>query len=228
MESSTVICKSCGEEINYSNTQTKAGWDEVHISGLCEKCFENATFCLEDNIDVLDSFVLSLIGKGVVLAGGALRALVNTWDEIQDYDLFFIDNTKVEEVKGKLNDNDYNLIFECPEGKLFTYVNSDGIKVQLILKREYSSCLDIINSFDVTACCAAYDGEEFFYNDRFVFDNLNGLLNINSIEYPVATMKRIAKYIEKGFKLTSGAAKLFVDSVNTMQLDDNNTALYID
>lgn len=38
----------------------------------------------------------------------------------------------------------------------------------------------------------------------------------------------INKLLQKGFKLTSGAAKYFVDTVNTMQLDASNTALYID
>lgn len=228
MEQETKICKCCGEEINYSNTQTKAGWAEVNITGICEKCFDNTTFNLEENIDVLDEFVLSLIKDGVVLAGGSLRALVNTYDEIQDYDLFFLDESKVQSVKEELEGNEFNLVFACPEGKLFTYINTDQVKVQLILKRTYTSCQDIISSFDVTACCCAYDGNKFYYSDRFVFDNLNGLININNIEYPVATMKRIAKYVEKGFKLTSGAAKYFVEDVNTMELDDSNTALYID
>ena len=164
----------------------------------------------------------------MVLAGGSLRALVNTYDEIQDYDLFFLDESKVHGVKEALEYEGFKLVFACPEGKLFTYIDSNQIKVQLVLKRTYSSCEDIIGSFDVTACCCAYDGKKFYYNDRFVFDNLNGLININNIEFPVATMKRIAKYIEKGFKLTSGAAKYFVENVNAMVLDDSNTALYID
>jgi hypothetical protein len=228
MKENIKICNYCGEEISFKNTQTSAGWAEVDISGVCEKCFDDSTFDLSENLKNLDNFVLSLIKDGVILAGGALRSLVDAEDKVQDYDLFFLDQLKVEAVKNKLKDNNFNLIFECPKGELFSYVNSKGTKVQLILKRKYSSCEDIISSFDITACCCAYDGNNFWKNTRFIFDNLNKLININKVEYPIATMKRISKYISKGFKLTPDAASKFVTEVNSMKLDDNNTALYID
>lgn len=224
-----VICKACGEVISYTNTGTKEGWLEAEISQICEKCFDNCTFNLEENIDTsIDDFILDLVGDGVVLAGGALRTLVNPYDEIQDYDLFFTKESKVQEVKTNLEQEGFSLIFECPKGELFTYYNKDIGKVQLIVKRIYTDCYDLISSFDITACCAAYDGKQVYKHDRFVFDNLNSLININKLEYPVASMKRIAKYASKGYKLTSTASKYFVEQVNLMQLDESNMALYVD
>lgn len=222
-------CVSCKEKIDYSNTRTKEGWDEVHISGLCEKCFDNSTFCLEDGLYALDSGILSILGNGVILAGGSLRALVDPSDTICDYDLFFTDTSKISYVQEYLLGNKYSLIFQCPKGELSTYFNAESkTKVQLITKRQYNDMQDLISSFDITACCCAYDGETFEKNDRFIFDVLNKLININKIEYPVATMKRIAKYSQKGYTLTSAASLVFVQTVNTMQLDDSNLALYID
>ena len=152
------VCKSCGETLSYSNTITPEGWAEYEISGLCEKCFDDSTFCMEDALDELNQDVLSIIKDGVVLAGGALRSLVDPDDTPQDYDLFFTDTSKIEYVKGCLLCKGYSKVFECPEGKLTTFKNEDT-KVQLINKREYTDCSDIISSFDITACCAAYDGE---------------------------------------------------------------------
>lgn len=227
------ICKHCGETIDYSNTISKDGWKEYNISGLCEKCFDDITFCMEDALEAfgaleaLNPDVLDIIKDGVVLAGGALRYLVDPDDTPQDYDLFFTDVSKIEKTKKYFVHNGYTKVFECPEGKLVTFKYGDT-KVQLINKREYLDCNDIISSFDITACCAAYDGKEFYKHERFVFDNLNKLININSIEYPMATMKRIAKYSRKGFRLTTKATEDFVTFVNQVALTDDNKVFYID
>lgn len=53
-DSKEQVCKSCGEVLSYSNTVTPAGWDEYNISGLCEKCFDDTTFCMEDGLDDLN------------------------------------------------------------------------------------------------------------------------------------------------------------------------------
>lgn len=224
-----VACFYCKEKVDYSNTRTKEGWDEVHISGLCEKCFDNSTYNLEENIEILDPNILSILGNGVILAGGSLRALVDPEDTICDYDLFFTDSSKVKNVQQYLLGKGYSLIFQCPKGELSTYFNQETkTKVQLITKRQYNDMQDLISSFDITACCCAYDGETFEKNDRFIFDVLNKLININKIEYPVATIKRITKYSQKGYTFTSAASLAFVQTVNAMQLDDSNLALYID
>lgn len=229
MEDNKRYCVCCKEEISYANTRTKAGWAEVEISGMCEKCFDNTTFCLEENIYELDEEILKVVKDGVILAGGALRYLVDCTDSICDYDLFFLDRSKVQSAQEYFLSKDYNLIFECPKGELFTYYNKDSnTKVQLILKRDYKDCYDLISSFDIRACCAAYDGEQFYTNGGFVFDNLNKLININKIEYPVATLRRIAKYSAKGFTLTPQASQYFVEAVNRFELTEDNTALYID
>lgn len=222
------ICKNCKEEVNWSNTATKAGYEEYNISGLCEKCFDNLCYNLEDSLCMLDEDILSIIKDGVILAGGALRTLLDGSD-IQDYDLFFLDQAKIKVVKKYLISKNYKNIFTCPKGELFTYYNEYlENKVQLINKRSYKDCEDIINSFDITACCCAYDGTSFYKHERFVFDSLNMRINLNTIEYPVATMKRIAKYISKGYALTNEASTVFVTVVNSMQITDDNTAFYID
>lgn len=223
-----MCCSSCGEEISFSNTISPDGWREVDISGICEKCFDNSTFNLEEGLDVLDGDVLSLLGDGVVLAGGALRALVDASEEISDYDLFVLDQGIIPKLKSSLEHLEYNLCFECPKGQLYTYKNLEGTKVQIINKRAYKDCEDLISSFDITACCAAYDGEVFYTNERFVFDNLNKLINLNKVEYPNATLRRIVKYSNKGFKLSNAAVTTFTSTVNGMILTEDNTEFYID
>ena len=222
------ICISCNEVSSWSNTRTSEGWSEVQISGMCEKCYDNCTFDLEDDIDLLDSTVLGILGDGVVLAGGALRTLVDPVDTPKDYDLFFTKSGKMQTTEKYFIKNHYKVIFRCPKGELVSLIGSDGTKVQLVNKKVYLDMKDLIDSFDITACCAAYDGSNFEVNQRFVFDNLNKILNLNKVEYPLAPMKRIVKYTEKGFKLQNDAVRFFVTSVNEMKLTEDNMTFYVD
>lgn len=226
----TCIC--CKEEISNHNVFTQAGWREVEISGMCEVCFDNCTYPSEYNLhefnymnqDVIDC-VKSM--SGVVLAGGALRKLVDVNDIVCDYDLFLTDLTQLDQVKEYFTDKGYQKVFECPEGKLTTYQDGDD-KVQVINKRPYKDCEDLINTFDITACCAAWDGENIYTHRRFISDVLNKKINLNVIQYPKATLNRIVKYGFKGYKLSRHANEYLLDVVSRFEWTDENSEFYID
>lgn len=226
-------CIKCGEKFGYQNLATEAGKQEAANTGICEVCFDSLTFSMEENLHRLDERILGLVTdtEGLVLAGGSLRKLVDNSDNLVDYDLFLVGGDK-DIVKQKVIEHLKAIgdkIFECPQGKLYSYVLKDTkIKVQLIDKRPYIDVWDLLSSFDITACCAVWDGDNIFRNNRFVFDVLNKRLNINAVEYPVATMKRIEKYIQKGYSLSNDAAKFFVSEVSDKIWSEDDLELYID
>lgn len=41
-EAKYTTCINCKSAFNESNTFTKEGWAETQISGMCEKCFDEA------------------------------------------------------------------------------------------------------------------------------------------------------------------------------------------
>ncbi len=220
-------CVCCNEVISHHNVATEAGWREVGISGMCEVCFDN------DFDDwyfwKLDPLIIEVVRSlnNVVLAGGAMRALVDVDDTICDYDLFVTDLSALGPLKKRITDSGFNMVFECPEGKLFTYRN-EHVKVQVINNRQYLDVYDLINSFDITACCAAWDGVQVYKNKRFVFDVLNRRINLNKIEYPKATLNRLMKYAQKGYKLTREAREYFFNTLSTFEWTDENDRFYID
>lgn len=214
-------------------SKPEAGNRESTITGMCEACFDSITFSMEENLNRLDERVLGWVTstEGLVLAGGSLRKLVDNSDVLLDYDLFLVGDNKEAVKKDVVNHLKVigEKVFECPEGKLYSYVlKGTKIKIQLIDKRTYSDVWDLLSSFDITACCAVWDGDNIFRNNRFVFDVLNKRINLNTVEYPVATIKRIEKYIQKGYSLSNSSAKFFVDTVSINEWSDDDLALYID
>ena len=177
---------------------------------------------------------LGVLGNGVFVAGGSMRTLIVD-EEVCDFDMFFESGQLVDDVRDKLEVAGYELVFECPEGKLFTYafIKDDGskIKVQLILET-MGSPESVIDTFDFTACCAAYDGTTLFLNPRFVRDVKKKSLELHTLTFPVATLKRMIKYSNKGYNVNE-AARSIVDTIQTVLLgggffDDDDLRVYID
>lgn len=220
-------CIKCGETISNENTITEKGKREASISQMCEVCFDNITFCIEENIHKLDKFVCGLVtnNESLVLGGGSLRKLVDGSDTVVDYDLFVLDVNSISKIRSEL-EKECNLVFACPEGKLFTYKTKNSIKIQLINKRSYTDLIDLVDSFDIIACCAAWDGVNFYKNSRFVFDVLNKQININKIEFPLATFRRVNKYVLKGYTPTISCAEKYIQIVRDGDFSDDDLFLY--
>ena len=148
------------------------------------------------------------------LAGGAIRSFLDRDDPIADYDIFFTRTDKIDVVRDILVEADAVLKFACPKGQLFTYhldlksehwwENLFGkpktIIIQLICKAVYTDVASCVNTFDINAGRFGYDGISL-YTDRFAIKDVRTkVLTLFSVSYPAATLGRIYKYAQKGYK----------------------------
>lgn len=183
-------------------------------------------------LPALDQRVVDLVAHehGCFLAGGALRACLTDDEQIIDYDLFFTHAQAAEGAKQRLVDHhNAKMVFNCPEGKLTTYMLEGDIKVQCITEMwwEIDMALDM---FDINACRYAFDGFRVFTKYSAVRDTLKKQITLHRVNYPNASMKRIAKYIQKGYKLTNKAVDQFVDRIYTAGAENEflDQRFYID
>ncbi len=185
-------------------------------------------------------WVLGVLGNGCFLAGGSLRTLIND-EEVCDFDLFFngqlmyqpVDQdvfqpvlpARVIEVREILEKENFDLIFECPEGKLFTYKKGE-MKVQLILETAGTPD-EVINQFDINAGRCAFDGEFIYIPLQFARDVKTKYLSIHDVSFPVATMKRLVKYSNKGYNINR-ACKQFLENIQNKSFNLGDLRVYID
>lgn len=162
----------------------------------------------------LSSFLdLDLLRDGVWLAGGAVRDALNGNIEIADYDMFFANNLEAARTELTLEDDlGFECVFKCPQGELTTF-KKDGMKIQLVTKFFYGSMEDVISRFDITACRHVTDGKKIYTRYSSVRDTFNKRINLHEIDFPAATMKRIQKYIQKGFTLTNKAVDTYINRI---------------
>ncbi len=184
----------------------------------------------------LDKTVLRLVHEEkVILAGGAIRRLF-TWETPSDYDLFFFREEDVMPTMEYLLKQGFNLTFQCPSGKLFTFKKSehDGdrwqtTKVQLICERYYPTHEAVIEDFDIVPGMAVLlpDGSVLAH-PQFLVSLWESKVFFNKITYPVSTMRRVAKYACKGFFLAPDAARFYVETTREMALTDETLRAYLD
>jgi len=175
--------------------------------------------------------VKEVVKNGVILAGGACRSLHDK-TPVEDYDLFFIKDEepkqkKIDRTISSLEQKGFSIVFQCPEGHLTT-MKQDELKVQVISRFEYDSALACISTFDFLACCMAWDGMKFIELEGAINDAKNKALSLNKLEYPVATLRRMTKYLKKGYKPSRGLYAEIVRTINEMPLTDDTMLYSID
>lgn len=169
---------------------------------------------------------IPMLGKGVWLAGGAIRRTLMGYKNVEsDFDLFFeTPEIKDDYIKSIENDgailkrkNDLNACYEYK-----------GFIIQCIHVKYYKDPMEILDSFDYTICQFATDGKTLYYNPLALYDLGRKRLVIHKVTYPVATLRRLLKYVSQGFYACSGCLFNLLESVarNPQLLDDK--FLYLD
>ena len=145
-----------------------------------------------------------LANNSAFLAGGALTSIFSG-RTVNDFDLYFRSNTGRENVSTYLNtSSDYDKVVESPNA--LTY-QSDNQTLQLVKLNEFiGTPEEILNKFDFTINQAAFDFEtkEFLLGDRFLQDLAKQRLKFNkNTPYPINSLIRLEKYINRGFKINA-------------------------
>lgn len=166
------------------------------------------------NSDILDA--VKKFNGNVFLGGGCWRASIDK-SPIKDYDIFFKDISLVEDFEKVLLGLGYKKVFECPVGHLHTFklevLLGRNIHVQLITETEYNNTQSLIDTFDITACCCAWDGNSFSFHEMFHDDCESKTVKLNNVEYHVSTFKRMMKYKDKGYTIPDTTIEYYLDTV---------------
>jgi hypothetical protein len=165
---------------------------------------------------------------GSFLAGGFLTSIF-TGAEIKDIDIFF----ESEDAMTKfmlLNLNKDQLANLISTDNAVTYritlSPEKSYTIQLIT-RIYGTPQQIIDQFDFTVCMCAYtpqDDGKFIMNPNFILHLAERTLCFNGkAKYPIATLVRTKKYIEKGYSLAPIEYVKLALAINNLDLKDWTT-----
>jgi hypothetical protein len=153
------------------------------------------------------------------IAGGAVRSVFAN-ESIKDVDIFFYTINDYKKFIKHIKINDRKL--DSPDfcSLLADSFKINGIDYQLI-KKIYGSESNVIKQFDFSVCTCAYDPRksEFYLHDKF-FENLSTrtlVFDINA-KYPISSLYRVKKYLQKGYQLPAVELIKIALSINNLNM----------
>lgn len=233
--------------MDYSNVDLVADLDLADDTKPLELIhkFELEEFCERYNTSDKYNYLKCLLRDlgiyvdrgGPWLAGGSIRDILLNKKTDTDYDFFFnnqgqldkfIENMKkIDNVEIRENKNNITMTFDYKPTD-----DKDGelvkIKVQLITFKFYESVYNLIDSFDFTITQFAWDGEHCYAGPYSMRDLSHNRLTVNKITYAEASMRRIYKYMKKGFYACDGFFGHFLNQVIENPNTVNNNIEYMD
>jgi hypothetical protein len=163
----------------------------------------------------------NLLVDGCFIAGGAARFAASTNRTpayYSDVDIFAVDQDCISAMFMKLK-NIAELKSETPMSYLFVRPSPElrydglGLFDRFNLIRQFCGTMDtVLEEFDFSVARAGIVGDEVLVDPQFEADEKEKRLRIQHIHCPVSTNFRIAKYVQKGYKISlREMLKLFSD-----------------
>lgn len=171
--------------------------------------------------------VYKYLNSNIYLAGGSLRTVLKcAAEDVNDFDLFFKNLDEVQPLYDRLLKDEWVLTYSCPDGYLYSFKRGKH-KIQLICEVEYDSPNVLLNSFDISSCLFCWHDGTFYFAREAVRSVFTKKLRINNVSFPVATLKRLVKYVNKGYSLGESAED-FCRLVSQGNIDSWDFRHYID
>jgi hypothetical protein len=163
------------------------------------------------------------------IAGGALREYFTKGNaHASDVDVFFPNKNQFDTAKKVLVGLKSRLTFE--NDRITNFIHKKH-KVQLISTKYFNNPMATLQEFDFTVCCAAVDRRNVYLHETFFMDLAKKRLVINSLPYPLSTMQRMQRYVQKGYTICNQGILSIAKAVKELDFDkpeDNPIEFYPD
>lgn len=165
---------------------------------------------VETVINSLGDEMLSVLKEAnAIIAGGALLSAF-TQEPINDVDVYFKSKEDLTKAFVQLT-KDWDSVYLSHTSRSITLKDRDtDTIVQLIHFDFFDNAETIFKAFDFTVCMAAIELAEgiaptLVMSDRFIVDVASKTLRFNNgTRYPYASLLRVRKYKERGYKIGKG------------------------
>ena len=151
-----------------------------------------------------DGFFDCLKRNNAFLAGGAILSIV-TKKEINDLDIYFKSLEDAKNFYEDIQEESYYCINETNRSLILVDKNKHNKRpnINMIIFDWFQTPEEIFNLFDFSICQSAFDGDKFYFSDRYFIDVASRALHYNpNTRYPISSLLRLKKYQEKGYKIS--------------------------
>lgn len=184
-----------------------------------------ATNCIDYFRQIFFRWMPEELNKSVWIAGGSIRDYFQKGYSKNDIDFFCVDRKSMADLVRWLRNERQFKHFLITKNAIKGYIEFKGKKIDVdIVKKPFQNPTDSIEKFDFTVCCFACNADNFYYHISAPYDLLRNKLVINDLPHPVDTLKRLNKYIKKGFTACNGTLMTLAKSL--AEQDPNDASIF--
>jgi len=161
----------------------------------------------------LDSVIIDIINVAggqtphFWIAGGAVLSCI-TNSPIKDFDIYSPDPEKLVSLLREASTANgldprsckFELTLDVP-GYVANFTDQNGRIIQIVRSFQPQNADQLLEAFDFTIVCGAYDGVYFDADSRFFRDIARRKIVTNNIRYPLRAMERMVKYVSRGYSI---------------------------
>lgn len=158
-------------------------------------------------VDCLQAIGINVNPKGPWIAGGSILRTFLGQSLDTDIDLFFVNQGQYDETYEKIKKNALFVTESKFSSTFKTLVEHKGVekehKVQLVKFVYSEKASGIIGVFDINVCEMAFDGKRVIVPEESLegIKNKQMKIHVDRITYPTHTLKRVMKYVSRGFAI---------------------------
>jgi len=158
---------------------------------------------------------------GTWIAGGFIRDSI-LLEKHSDIDIFGVSKEKLDAF---IESNLKNAKEIYSSDRMRTFMK-DGEKIQVIFL-PYVSIETCLDSFDFTLCQFAWDGNTIICNPQSILDVFRKKIVVHKIStaFALDSLRRMQKYIKKGYTICNGGLKEFIDTIRAATQEEIDTQL---
>lgn len=192
--------------------------NNINISSSTNIRFDNLLKAFKPTLDLLDELEIRYI-----IAGGCIRDYF-TGTKISDIDIFTTNKEQALKILDKFSELNATIILNNDQVTKLVY---NGVEYDII-KLHFPDTETLIKDFDFTVCQFAIDHTHtFYYTEEAFVDLTKRQLMVYDLHYPEASMLRVRKYLDKGFKICHEELTKIIFSIQNKAIKsiDNKAAL---
>ena len=188
-------------------------------------------------LDVLN-FIAFSNTQGWIAGGFLRRILENNKIFESDIDLFFPNQVNYDKFKDYLTSKGFKLTKENDKNSTWLGLTKSelsepiAVEIQLIKVKFFSEITELIDEFDFTNCMLATNlanPQEIVHGSLTLLDIGQKRLVVNKITYPIASLRRLIKYVKQGYYACEGCLQqLLLESFKLGEAGISQNMGYID
>jgi hypothetical protein len=157
------------------------------------------------------------------IAGGGVKDWFTDGKVKNDCDFFCVDRKTMATLVYHLRNTYKFEHFLITKNAIKGFGFIKGVKINIdVVKKDFQNAIDTLEKFDFTVCCFAVCNDKFYWHESAPFDLLKNRLVINALPHPVDTMKRMQKYIKKGFFACNGTMMTIAKAIAELDANDES------